>query len=199
MIGKLQALKFKIKSIKNMKFLKHRGFTLIELLISIAIIGILSSLIFVGLNNSKNKANDASIMASAESIMKSAQVATAGTGNYSAWRLPVAASSWIRTANECDVYLAAFPNPTNIIATCKDIIKKAGTTSNPNDSTGKRIAIGGTVDNRLSIMVVLPYSQSTYCIGSDGKTSKTSGLNGSGCGGGAASWTCPGCWNAVGN
>lgn len=55
-----------------MKF--KRGFTLIELLIVIAVIGVLSSVVFSSLNTARSKGNDAKVKAQLSGLRNSAQI-----------------------------------------------------------------------------------------------------------------------------
>ena len=58
-----------------------RGFTLIELLIVIAIIGILSGIVMVVLNMSRDKARDASVKGSMSSFRTQAELYLSGNSN----------------------------------------------------------------------------------------------------------------------
>ena len=63
--------------------IKSKGFTLIELLIVIAIIGILASIVFVNLVNSRNQAKDAAIQADLDSMRLGAeQLYESGSNGY---------------------------------------------------------------------------------------------------------------------
>lgn len=72
-----------------MKFLrKRKGFTLIELLVVLAIVGLLSTLAVVSLNNAREKSRDSKRLSDAKQIQTALELYFSDVGKY-----PVAASA----------------------------------------------------------------------------------------------------------
>lgn len=159
--------------IKKVYFSTRQAFTLIELLIVIAIIGILSSVILVSMGNARGKAKDASIISSANSLMKAAQVSSLSTGNYFAWggSNGTSASSWSLNTSEingCDSQFLSTPDVASAQAACRNILKTQGEDTS---FSAKNIWVGSwypAMGPRLTIMVWLPSVNKYYCIGSSG-------------------------------
>ena|SRR3989338_433677 len=105
---------------------RQAGFTLIELLVVIAIIGLLASVIMVGLNGARKKARDARTKADAKQIITALEFARdasasktfpGNTGNWqclkssgSCWRGSYSANSAVITA--LAPFMSSVPKPT---------------------------------------------------------------------------------------
>lgn len=65
-----------------MELTKNKGFTLIELLVVVAIVSLLSSIVFSSLNSARAKARDANIKSQLSSLRSVAEVVYTNTGSY---------------------------------------------------------------------------------------------------------------------
>lgn len=69
-----------------------RGFTLVELLVVIAIIGILSSIVLVGLSGARASGADAGIKGNLDAIRKNAEIYAINNGSYGSQATSTASS-----------------------------------------------------------------------------------------------------------
>ena len=93
---------------------KIKGFTLIELLVVISIIGLLSSIIFVGLNSTRAKARDAKRLASIRQVQTALEMYYDANGLYPiirAFNTSGGDGSWLTDlATTLRPYIGSLPN-----------------------------------------------------------------------------------------
>lgn len=180
-------------------------------MMAVAIIGILASIIMVNLNAAKLKAGDASIMESAESIMKAAQVDSVATGDFNNYYANLNANDdyTISSALGCNSNFGQTSDPQSVRSACLSLYNNALASLNHSYLYAMTFvypvlaftaqyptylyigpAMGNNTSTSLSIMVWLPGKQKYYCIGSDGGVSADTDSSGSGCGG---NFECSGC------
>jgi prepilin-type N-terminal cleavage/methylation domain-containing protein len=170
---------------------QYKGFTLVELLIVISIIGILTSVVLVSLNSTKNKAKINTVQQTMIQMRNVLEVANNSTAGYS----NLAASRWIGTSageqfmqstnviSSCDIeygsavgtiYNAGINKPfykdpvysAQMLAMCKKILSVI----NPSDSTGTPYAFGVVTPSKKFSINVQTYGLNSglYCVGSSG-------------------------------
>lgn len=157
---------------KNFK--KNNGFTLIELLVVISIIGLLSSVVFVTLSNSRAKAKDAAIKAGVGEFVKLLQLEFSDNQNYTALQ-----GTWIQFGlRTCDSAFTVGNYQVQARAICKNIYNNSKKYGGSPDGSDYRInldAYSGTLPsitpdsiNRYTVMVYLN-NGNWYCSGSSGR------------------------------
>lgn len=82
----------------------RRGFTLIELLVTIAIIGVLSSVVLVSLNTARYKANDAKRRGDLRSLQTALEIYYNGPGAY-----PSTGGNWYGVASPATIVADYIP------------------------------------------------------------------------------------------
>lgn len=147
--------------IKIKKFTK-RGFTFIEILVVIAIIGILSSAVFVGLNAARTKANLVKIQQQLNQARTAAEAYFASNGNYGLTATTVCSSGIFNDSSSgMSVYTVpeTYPAVTNIscastpelFAITAEYIVSDETKYICVDNSGKSITV--TTDNIIPTMI----------------------------------------------
>jgi len=91
---------------KRFTLSKSKGFTLIELLVVIAIVGLLASIVMVGLNSARSKSRDTKRIAELKQMMSALELYYSDNGHYPAINYAYTSSA----ADGCGYIAAAGAN-----------------------------------------------------------------------------------------
>jgi prepilin-type N-terminal cleavage/methylation domain-containing protein len=143
-----------------MYFKNQKGFTLIELLVVVAIISLLSSIVFASLNSARSKAKDASIRESMHQFTNLLELNYSDYGSYSNLQ-----NTWVSTVAQCATTGWNGIYATNARQICVNILTANG------GAGGGMHAGDCTASGKFSIMAYLPSKGTYFCSGSSNRTS----------------------------
>ncbi|MEK7642230.1 MAG: type II secretion system protein [Patescibacteria group bacterium] len=140
----------KVRRAKPMSFFSA-GFTLIEVMVVIAIIGILSVIVIVNMNNARLRAVDARIKMEINSIRRAAAIYYGGAGN----------ESYGNNANSCNANSSMFKED-GVIANLIDSVEDIDGVSVTCRSNGSNFAVSA------DLVSVVGDFDDNWCIDSSG-------------------------------
>jgi prepilin-type N-terminal cleavage/methylation domain-containing protein len=155
----------------------NKGFTLIELLVVVAIIGLLSSIVFASLNSARGKAKDAAIK---EGVYQLSNVMALNYDDYGSYcQLQ---NGWINSQGACSaIFSGTYASKARQI--CNNIYDNAAENNWGAPGAYKIFSYGTNCAIDYSFMVYLN-DGNWYCSGSSGAKGEYAGYGGQ-----------PGCYN----
>lgn len=186
-----------------------QGFSLIELLVVISIVSLLASIVMSSLASARLKAKDAAIREAMWQMRNVYEASFAEKGDYAGWHSkhilsggcnnyfdasPDFAYLCSSSSDGCDaIFLSKIVTPNSEAAQiCKNIVAIGG---NSGFIMGIPFNTPGGNKNHYSIAAWLPFKKTYLCIGSEGKSSDTSGYFQNGTFFGYDTNNPPGCFN----